>query len=91
MIQKGKTKDSILRKLSEYFSRKFILSGGSLIGSFILVWNDKEVGELLGVIATILGSYNGANVAESYINSRKPKEPKSPIEPEESPPSDPLA
>ncbi len=64
-----------LRKLSEYFSRKFILSGGSLLGSFVLVWNDKDVDGMLGIIAAVLGSYNGANVFQTYLDNKSKTPP----------------
>ncbi len=78
-------KAGFLTKLLEYFSRKFVLSAGGLIGSFVLVWNGKDIDQLTDAILVILGSYGGANVLEKYVdkrNERKDKEPSN-KEPEE--------
>ena len=78
--------EQVLRKLSEYFSRKFVLSLTSLMGSFALVWNGKPVEDLLGIIAAVLGTYNGANVFQTYVegkaNKNNPNNPETPRESE---------
>lgn len=62
-----------LRKLIEYFSRKFVLSLASLFGSFGLVWYGKDISELMGIIAVIVGSYNGSNVFQDYVAYKQSK------------------
>lgn len=57
-------------KLLEYCSRKFVLSLTSLVGTFLLVWHDKDVMGWATAIGVILGFYNGANIAE-YMVKRK--------------------
>lgn len=60
-------------KLMEYFSRKFVLAIAALIGSFVLLWYNKPMGEWAMVIAVILGFYNGANVAQDMVMMKKVK------------------
>ena len=61
-------------KLVEYFSRKFILSIGALGCSFWLAYLDKDMGGWVGAITAILAFYNGSNVYQDYLASKK--EPK---------------
>ncbi len=44
-----------------------MLSLASLFGSFSLVWLGKDIDGLMEIIAVIVGSYNGANVAQDYV------------------------
>jgi hypothetical protein len=62
-----------LRKLVEYFSRKFVLSLASLFGGFGLAWFGKDVSNLTELIAVVLGLYNGPNVLQDYIAYKKSK------------------
>jgi hypothetical protein len=61
----------MLRKLAEYFSRKFVLSLASLVGSFALVWYDKDLAGWTYAMLGILGLYNGANVYQDHVLSKK--------------------
>ncbi len=60
-----------MAKLTEYLSRKFILSILALAGSFSLAWYDKDLMGWVGAITTILAFYNGANVYQEYLATRK--------------------
>lgn len=60
----------MIRKVVEYFSRKFVLAFLSLGGSFALVWYDKDVLGWSAAIATILGFYNGSNVFQTYVEAK---------------------
>lgn len=62
-------------KVMEYFSRKFVLALAALIGSFVLVWIDKDISGWVGALATILGFYNGANVYQDYLKTKTNQEP----------------
>jgi hypothetical protein len=58
-------------KLLEYFSRKFVLSLGALVGTFVLSMEGKDVGEWAAALGVILGLYISGNVAETHIATRK--------------------
>jgi hypothetical protein len=65
-----------VRTLVEYFSRKFVLSLASLVGSFVLVWYNKELGGWTPAMLGILAFYQGANVYQTYVESKKnPNQP----------------
>lgn len=57
-------------KVIEYFSRKFVLAALSLVGSFVLVWYEKDVGGWAMAMGVVLGFYNGANVFQTYVESK---------------------
>lgn len=59
-----------LVKISDYFSRKFILASSSLVGGFYLVLEGKDVNGFTGLVLVILGTYAGANVAELASNMK---------------------
>jgi hypothetical protein len=60
----------MLRKVCEYFSRKFVLSLASLVGSFVLTWYDKDIMGWVAAISAILAFYQGANVFQTYVESK---------------------
>lgn len=50
--------------MAKYLSRKFLLAALTLAGGFLLVWNDKPLGELTLFAGMVLGFYQGASVYE---------------------------
>lgn len=62
-----------MSKLLEYVSRKFVLALAGLGTGFYLVVSGHggDLGSYTGLVATVLGFYNGANVAQDWMNSRK--------------------
>lgn len=70
----------MIHKLIEYFSRKFVLALACLGGGFYLVLYEKPLGEFVALAGVVLAFYNGANVAQDYVNMKKDSqknEPKS--------------
>jgi hypothetical protein len=63
----------VLLKLLEYASRKFVLALACLGGGFYLILQDKDIGGFVALAGVVLGFYNGANVAQDYVNYRKEK------------------
>lgn len=61
----------MLVKVIEYLSRKFVLSVMALGGTFYLAAVDKELGGWAAALAVILGFYQGSNVAQDYIHTKK--------------------
>lgn len=67
----------MVRKLAEYFSRKFVLSLASLVGSFFVVWWDKDILGWATAIGVVLAFYNGSNVLQNYVDiKREANQPK---------------
>lgn len=58
-------------KLLEYASRKFVLALACLGGGFYLLLQDKDIGGFVALAGVVLGFYNGANVAQDYVNAKK--------------------
>lgn len=58
-------------KVAQYFSRKFVLAGLALAGSFILAYTAVEMGGWVGAITAILAFYNGSNVYQEYLASKR--------------------
>ena len=56
---------------TKYLSTKFLLASASLGTGFFLVFKGFDIGAFTGLVATILGFYNGANVAQDYFFNRK--------------------
>lgn len=65
------------RKIAEYISRKFILAVLGMGSGFYLVITGKggDLGAYTGLVATVLGFYNGANVAQDWLSVRAGKQP----------------
>ena len=63
--------NGFLVKFIDYFSRKFVLSLGALIGTFVLSMEGKDVGEWAAALGVILGLYITGNVADQHIATRK--------------------
>lgn len=55
----------------KYLSTKFLLAVGALFGGFYLVLTEHDIGEFVALVATVLGFYNGANVAQDYFYNKK--------------------
>ena len=64
-------KITILSKILEYFSRKFVLALACLGGGFYLVLLGKPIGEFVALTGVVLGFYNGANVAQDFVHAYK--------------------
>lgn len=62
----------MLVKVLEYLSRKFVLSVVALGCTFYLAVGDKELGGWAGALAVILGFYQGSNIAQDFIATKKP-------------------
>jgi len=62
-------------KVLEYLSRKFVLSVLALSGTFYLAVYDKELGGWAGALAVILGFYNGSNVYQEYLATKRKEAP----------------
>lgn len=54
-------------------STKFILTAGSLLAVFFLVYTGKEVRQLEILVPAILLFYNGPNVTQDIMNKRTEK------------------
>lgn len=68
-----KLKRGVLEKILEYFSRKFVLALACLGGGFYLVMIEKDIMGFVALATAVLAFYNGANVAQDYVNSKREK------------------
>lgn len=62
--------EGLFTKLKEYFSRKFILAGTTLVMGYHLVVLDKDISGWSILAGVVLGFYNGSNVAEKLTVMR---------------------
>lgn len=58
---------SVRDALVKFLGQKFILTAGSLLAVFVLLYVDKPVDKLEILVPAILLFYNGANVAQKHV------------------------
>lgn len=63
-------KPSQMEKIKEYFSRKFILTAGSLLAVFLLSFCNRDVAKLEVLVPAILAFYFGSNVGQDWVTKR---------------------
>lgn len=64
----------MVKSMKDFASRKFILTILGIGTAFYLVLIGKSIAEYTAALGVILGFYQGANVAEKYIESKASKE-----------------
>lgn len=67
------SKQFVMAKIKEYFSRKFILTAGSLLAVFILSFCNRDVAKLELIVPAILAFYFGSNVGQDWVTKVKGK------------------
>lgn len=60
-----------MTKLLEYISRKFVLALLALGTSFWLALEKLPMSEYVMALGVVLGFYNGANVMQDYLYTKK--------------------
>ena len=62
-------------KMIQYLSRKFVLTGAALVGSFVLAYSEKDLTGWATVLGVVLVPYLTGNVAETYFANKKANPP----------------
>ncbi len=65
-----------LCRLATYMSRKFVLAGLALGGSFYLAATGKDMGGWIGSITPILAFFIGGNSYQDWLASKRGEAPK---------------